>query len=205
MSCTEIFAFGKDGNAYLYGTTHNAWRGAVAVWKEMEKRHLPPYAPEYIRLMPWYYNGITPEEVKAKLGYTPSRALAFENEHTEEIWELYKNQDIPENERIVLATTFDFAIVKRKNIPDVIDAFLKFGGETSLPEQAAILEKMLHDPDIIAVGWNQTSVNGDTWINAGGYDKETDETLPYNCLTMSDHWWIFNEECDKEQNKEKSE
>lgn len=27
MSYTEIYAFGKDGNAYLAGEVHNAWRG----------------------------------------------------------------------------------------------------------------------------------------------------------------------------------
>lgn len=29
MSYTEIFAFGKDGNAYMAGAAHNSWRGAM--------------------------------------------------------------------------------------------------------------------------------------------------------------------------------
>lgn len=190
MSCTEIYAFRKDGNAYLYGTTHNAWRGAIAVWKAMEERHLPPYIPMGFKEA---FPGITPEVMRARFAISRTSASLNDDKGIQEIWDLYENPDIPEHERIVMATTFDYALVKRKNIPDVIDAFLKFGGETSLPEQATILEKMLHDPDIIAVGWNQTSVNGDDWGNAGGYDAEAEEHIPYNCLTMEGHWWIFDE------------
>ena len=53
---------------------------------------------------------------------------------------------------------------------------------------------MLSSDNCIAVGWNQTSVNGDTWKNYGGYDEEKDECIPYNCLTMNKHWYLFDEE-----------
>ena len=48
MSYTEIFAFNKEGNAYMAGMARNAWRGAMTIWNIMEERHLPPYIPEYV-------------------------------------------------------------------------------------------------------------------------------------------------------------
>ncbi|NBI80505.1 hypothetical protein D3Z48_00180 [Clostridiaceae bacterium] len=49
------------------------------------------------------------------------------------------------------------------------------------------------DPEIMAVGWNQTSVNGTTWDNDGGYDDEAEKSRPYNCLTGDKHFWLFDE------------
>lgn len=196
MSCTEIYAFDKAGNAGLFGETKNSWRGGMAVWKIMEERHLPQYIPEYVKHMSRYRPGMTPAELEEMIGYRPSRTVTMPggNENpTKEIWELADNPIIPRHERIVLFTTFDNALVRREHFQEVIDAFRAFGGKTSLPEQADILEKMLLQDDIIAAGWNQTSVNGDTWENAGGYNEETEESIPYNCLTGTRHYWIFDE------------
>jgi hypothetical protein len=52
---------------------------------------------------------------------------------------------------------------------------------------------MLNDENCIAVGFNQTSVNGDTWTNFGGYDEEKEEYIPYNILTGNKHWELFKE------------
>lgn len=53
MSYTEIFAFNKEGNAYMAGMARNSWRGAMMIWNIMEERHLPPYIPEYVKLCNW--------------------------------------------------------------------------------------------------------------------------------------------------------
>ena len=42
------------------------------------------------------------------------------------------------------------------------------------------------------VGWNQTSVNCDTW-EGYSYDEDKDETIPYNCLKQDEHYWLFDE------------
>ena len=168
MSSTIIYTFDKNGTAYLYAIVKNAWRGAMAVWRELEKRHLKPF----------------------RTGY--SRMAAFWDENAaKEIWNLASREDIPLHERIVLHTTFDKCLVKAEDIPKVIDAFRKFGGDTSLPEQAYILEKL--PQGTIAVGWNQTSVTCEDWSNFGGYDEENDASIPYNCLTMDKHYWLFDE------------
>lgn len=175
MSSTYIYAFDESGNAYLFASTHNAWRGGMAIWREMEERHLPPY----------YYRGNKSMPLTRAVAYSDESAM-------QEIWNLATNKDIPLHERIVLYTTFDNCLVKAENIPKVVDAFRKFGEDyTSLSEQADILEKL--PKGTIAVGWNQTSVNCEDWSNFGGYDEENDEPIPYNCLTMNRHYWLFDE------------
>lgn len=106
---------------------------------------------------------------------------------------LADRSDVSDVDRICLFTTFDNCLVKKDDIPKVIEVFRLFKGETSLKEQADILEQMYVDDDCIAVGWNQTSVNGDTWVNLGGYDEDNDESIPYNCLTGTKHYWLFDE------------
>ena len=195
MSYTEIYAFDKAGLPRLYGEVRNSWRGARAVWNIMEERHLPPFVPGYVKSCNWYHPGMTPEEVERRIGYKPSRALYYDgkDEPAREIWNLVDSPEIPEHERIVLYTTFDDCLVRAENLPAVIEAFRKFGGDTSLKEQADILQRAADDPEIMAVGWNQTSVNGTTWDNDGGYDDEAEKSRPYNCLIGDKHFWLFDE------------
>ena len=175
MSYTEIYAFGKDGNAHLAGEVHNAWRGSMAVWQIMEKRYLPQF----------YDHGVkTTRMLSGKHGKDVPAC---------EVWALADDTGKPLHERIVMFTTFDDCLVKAEDIPKVVDAFRKFEGETSLNEQADILEKLAQDHEVIAVGWNGTSVNAENWANTGGYDEEAEEVLPYNCLTGDRHYWLFDE------------
>ena len=177
MSSTIIYGFNKQGEAFTLGETKNAWRGGMAIWRELEERHLPPY----------YFRGDRRNPC--------TRLAAFYDENAaKEIWNLADRKDIPLYERIALYTTFDRCLVKAEDIPKVIDAFRKFAicnDYTSLAEQADILNKL--PEGTIAVGWNQNSVNGGDWSNKGGYDEENDEAIPYNCLTMSEHYWLFDE------------
>ena len=164
MSYTEIYKFDRDGCAVFAGQVRNAFRGAWSVWTTMEQRHLPPVTV---------------------CGHTMTRLIG---DKAMEIWKLQSNKSVPEHERIVLLSTMDKCLVKKENLPRLIEAFRKFEGETSLPHQADILEDLLKDDDCIAVGWNQTSVNAPFWISCDG-----DEEIPYNCLTQSDHFWLFDD------------
>lgn len=190
MSYTEIFGFDKEGNAYAQADIKNAFRGAMAIWNILEKKYLPPYIPEYARRL-----GATAyEEAEKILHYKPTRCSSLMEENAmKEIWSLADKKEVSETDRICLFTTFDKCLVKKADIPEVIRAFREFEGETSLKEQADILEIMYMDEDCTAAGWNQTSVNGDTWINSGGYDEENDCSIPYNCLSGDGHYWLFDE------------
>jgi hypothetical protein len=168
MSYTEIYKFKSDGNPEEFVEVRNAHRGAMAVWDFMEKKYLPPV--QFSRM--W-----GSDRAQAKL-----------------IWDLARNEEIGAKERICMLSTYDDAIVYRKDIPALLEAFRSFPSQCSLPEQADAIETLYReDPDFIAIGWNQTSVNGDDWMNFGGRDED-DEYIPYNILTDSGrHWSIFAE------------
>lgn len=194
MSFTEIYGFNKKGFAYAQADVKNAWRGAMAIWGLLEKRYLPPYIPSYIKRANWYHSGMSFGEVFERVGYAPTRVSSTfdENNPMQAIWDLAYNEKVSITDRIVLMTTFDKILVKKEDLPKVIEAFNNFEGETSLKEQAVILQEMLTDENCIAVGWNQTSVNSDTWLSYS-YDEESDEEIPYNCLAQNEHYWLFDE------------
>lgn len=150
MSQTIIFAFNKDGNSEEYGYTKNSWRGCMAVWDIMGKRYL----------------GIG--------------ASIFDELSIKKIWNLIDDKKVPMNERIVMGTTFDWCLVRSKEIPKVIEAFRSFEGETSLNKQADILQNIYDSGNYMAVGWHQNSISCEMW----------DE---YNCVSGEKHWWLFDE------------
>ena len=194
MSTTEIYVFGKDGFARYYAETRNAWRGAIAIWSFLEEKYLPPYIPDYVTGCNWFYPSTTPQEVEKRLGYKPTRlSPTFKkgNNPTQEIWDLADDLRLSRHERIVLHTTFDHCLVKKEDIPVVVKAFRTFEGETSLPEQADILDHIAQEDDVIAVGWNQTSISADNWGCFGDYNQEEGDYLPYNCLHPSERWWHY--------------
>jgi hypothetical protein len=188
MSYTEIYGFDKEGNAYMENEVKNAHRGAMAIWNILEERYLPAYRPSYV---PSY---IPDSKVEEFCYCRPTRCSAMmDRDAMKEVWNLINDDRLKECEQIALASTLDYVIIKKENFPELIAAFRQFEGNTSLNEQADILEKMLNDENCIAVGFNQTSVNGDTWANFGGYDEKKEEYIPYNILTGNKHWELFKE------------
>lgn len=189
MSSTEIFCFNKEGLCCQEYAIKNAWRGAMAVWRIMEEEYLPPYRPSYVPAeMPIH-------EFEQRFGFKPSR-LSFtsatkKENPAKEIWNLFEDQGVAFNDRIVLGTTLDWVLVRTGEIEKVIHAFRNFSGETNLKEQAYILGEIIKDENISAIGWNQTSVNADTWMNAGPFEEG--EQKPYNYLEQDKHWWLFDE------------
>lgn len=180
MSYVEIYAFDCAGNGHLYGEIKNSWSGAPAVWAYMEEKYLPPFVPD----------GMTLEDIQSDSKKT-SRLQSINTMN--EIWELVDDPKISEADRIVLFTTLDECLVRKEDIPKVVNAFEEFcasSNNQNLAKQAEILKKAAADPEVIAVGWNQTSINASTWGNKGGYDYERDSSVPYNCLTGTEHYWL---------------
>lgn len=192
MSNTQIYAFGKDGYASYFGNIENSWRGAIAIWDILERKYLPPYIPSWVKKERWYSPEMDAEEIASKLGYTPTRLTTLITETLREVWDLVDDAKVSITDKIVLATTFDKFLVKQEELPRVIEAFNAFEGNTSLKEQAQILQRMYEDEDVIAVGWNQTTISFEGYINYN-YDEQTGECTPYNCLTQNDHFWLFDE------------
>lgn len=186
MSSTEMVYFTKDGFAHHGTDIQNAWRGAMAVWHFIEEKYLPPFKPSFV--VPFS------EDIESLLGYQPMRSNAsvMEGEPIREVWQLYHDERISKIDKIVLGTTFDRALVKKEDFPELIQSLRDFEEDGSFKEQADVIERWLSNDDIIAVGWNQTSVTNNQWTQAH-YNEPEDEYLPYNCLTEENHFWIFDD------------
>ena len=155
MSYTEIFKFDKDGNSESVADIKNAYRGAMAVWDILGKK------------------------------YCGHGASIFDLSAMKRIWNLADSKRVSLDERIVLCTTLDKCLIRKEDIQRVVTAFRNFDGETSLKEQADVLEELYQDDDCIAVGWHQNSVSCEQWFE-------------YNCLEQTDHYYLFDE-LDKEE------
>lgn len=179
MSYTEIYKFKKDGNAECFAEVKNAFRGAMAIWTNVEKRYLPKYIPTWAM-------GDTSKEY--------SRTSDFMGGGLKEVWALFDTDKISETDKIVLGSSFDNVVVMKDDLPKLIEAFRNFQGETSLKEQADLIENAFkNDDDLLAIAWNQTSVNGDAWqSDETGLDEYGDEIyLTYNLLKHDKHWNLF--------------
>lgn len=184
MSSTEIFKITKHGDVVYHDETRNAWRGAMAIWGILEKRYLKPL-PKPIWMSNEQYNDS---------GYTRSCIPSFGKERhpLQDVWDLVKNEEVSRVDKIVLSSTFDFIVIMKPHLHKIIEAFNSFDGETSLKEQAEILQNLLDsDDDFIGVAWNQTSVNGDMW---SVWNKEKEECDPYDINTGEKHWDLFEDE-----------
>lgn len=181
MSSTEIYAFDKEGNSYLYDEVHNANLGHMAIWRILEKKYLPSLLnPAWLQLYSTndYCSRLFPTMCNDKTDYT------------QEIWDLAeKDSQLTKDERIVLLTTFDKCVVKRESLPDVIRAYESFEGRTNLKEQAAVLKEAYADPDIIAVAFSYSLIDGLT-LRGVSDPLNPGSRLSYNLFSQSEHWYL---------------
>jgi len=116
----------------------------------------------------------------------------FEMFFSQKTWGLQSDPRLSRNERIIMKTTFDNSMVRKANIPILIEAFAEFivtHPSDNIKTQIEIFKKLL-DEDILAICWNQTSVNNNPWTE---YKEDTDEQIPYNINGGSKHWFVFDD------------
>lgn len=110
------------------------------------------------------------------------------------VWNLFKDGKVLLNDRIVLASTFDWIMVKREHLSVVVDAmddFSKRYESGHLPEQAEKLRELAHDESCYAACWCQTSVVGDMWERVDAEEEETYRM--YDISRDTDHWFLFDD------------
>lgn len=180
MSYTELYKFKKNGNGVFLDEVQNSHRGAMSVWCILEERYLSEFIPDYVKNLPMSLRQTTYSRVSGK--------------NIKEVWDLFYDDNVSLTDKIVLGTTFDNVIVYKKDFKKVIDSLNNFGDDnrTNLKEQAKIIESIINSKLVIAIGWNQTSINGDNWSNYGGYNRN-DNPIPYNILTGNKHWDLFED------------
>lgn len=170
MTYTEIYAFDKSGKGEFYGLVPNARLGALAVWKELERKYLPPYSEDNRK--------------------TRCNVLVDDPSGIQEVWSLVESDKLSRTEKIVLLSTFDGVIVKMENRDELIEAFNNFNGNTSLKKQADVIKGIIGK--YVAFGWNQVSINSQTWASYQE-DPNTGESIPYNFLKQDHHYFLFEE------------
>lgn len=166
MSYTTIYRVPEQGHLTILGEAHNSWHSAPYIWEALHNEYL--------------YTEPEPEPYQHHWQWRSS-------------WKLSNQEDIPIPYRITLMTTFDRVMVKRENIPEVIDAFANFSKRfpyaNNLGDQINILHKGLDDNTLFAVCWRQTSVT-DAWQIL---DKELDEYRYYDLARDTGHWFMFRD------------
>lgn len=98
--------------------------------------------------------------------------------HTGELWPLYKREDMPAHQRVVLMMTYDNALVLKANYKQAaadIRAFLKdFPPKDGYANHwKRIAEIFDGEPDCPAIGFHMTSVSEDPF--QGPFNEETEE------------------------------
>lgn len=115
------------------------------------------------------------------IGKAHGREVGFRMEQMQKVWDLARDESVPEHERIVMAMTFDKVYVATENFQRVIDAIEKC--RPLLPAHCHVFAwaKQLKDwstnPDVRGACWQATSCGDAQWII---YNRETDESRPVN-------------------------
>lgn len=177
MSCVEIYGFNKNGIIEEEREVRNAMRGSMLIWQHIEKKYLPSLKPLY---------GWESDNYR-------SRFFTFSSDKLDEFWNLITDKKVSEVDRIVLGSTYDNVLIKKDNIEKLLNAYEKFEGESNLKEQILAIKDLFKNRNIIALGYNQTSVNSNPWweYNEEKEDEENYFGESYNFLTGKRHWWLF--------------
>lgn len=184
MSRTELYKIKMNGDVVLHEEFQNSHLGAHLIWRNMGERYLgDPFYISNAQNKSWY-----PDHDPKKF------------------WNLVGQQNIPVEERIVLASTYDLTCVKWNNIPRLIDAFRYYASSYSDTGHALayvdVLRDLLNDRDCIGICWNQTSICADIWCGVCDHDENgeviPDTYRPFNIFTDTHswfknecHWWLF--------------
>jgi hypothetical protein len=172
MSYTTIHLV-QHGGLAKHEDFNNSWGSAMYVWTSLNSKYL------------------------AEPGESHT-AFLFSESKFPLLWKLAIDARLAKTERIVHATTFDRAMVKRENLLDLADRFDEFvelhpPGKyvCSLPQQAESLRRIIGNSiDCVGVCWTQTSVASDVWQVP---DESTEESRWYDIDRDKGHFFIYDD------------
>jgi hypothetical protein len=149
MSRTTIWIADQAGTMRRGPEFHNAWRSAAAVWEHLGGR--------------WGH----------KRG---EGSILMDKAALSALWNDAANPARPWHERVVLACTFDRALVRREEFEVVAGCMDAVAARMTVPqsltEQAATLRELAGDETVTAIGWQQTSVAEELWWVSSDEDEE---------------------------------
>lgn len=144
----------------------NSWRGAMQVWNHIAKR--------YLKLEMFPFHG--PDQGR--------------------VWGATKTHPLSPEERIVLLSTMDNAVVRGADVPAVAAAFDAYGAghtDSSFREQAQAMRELIASGEIKPddwIAWQQTSV-GEFWGQL--WNEEGEDYDWYDPATGTKHFDFYAE------------
>lgn len=164
MSRTELYIVKNTGELELYKEFGNSHRGASLLWQNL--------GDKYLDGLKWYN--------EKQMGM---------------LWKLDRDPRVSREEKILLISTYDHELIKKENLEQFVDACEKvyFHDNGHFKEYPEVMKEIMKLKDVIAIGWNQTSVNCGVW---DVYDdcKHCDTGTiqrDYNVLKDKDHQFLF--------------
>lgn len=182
MSCTTIYVADENGDVLPHWEFSNSHGSAMAVWMLLGAKYDSSPRPSWDRSgQEDYWSPFAPGAVDRlfKMVKPPSRMQRWE--------------------RIVMLTTADNVFVPIEHVGEVAAAMETFcehfkakraGMVFSIGDQAACLRKILQEGTWRGVCWQQTSLSGCLWEGSLGSE---DECVPYNIVTGTQHWSLFDD------------
>lgn len=162
MAYTEIYYFNKNGAPKEQGIAPQASCGGWKVWYLLKEKYLP------------------------------EQKNLFSSEQYQKVWDLAKDERLTREEKIILISTFDYAIVYKKDFDELINAFEKFNAEyenqLNFGRQIELFKEIKNKKNSIAIWWNQTSVNADNWRCI--WNRSNHSSL-YNLFKEDKHFDVF--------------
>lgn len=168
MSYCKIVVF-KDSLAEVGAVFGNSWGGAARIWDAMFEKYLKG-------------EGVSEWASWLTLG------------DKDGLWDLAKSKAVPKYERIVHASTFDYAVIFRDNFENYVEClrlFVKNNPVSSvdhLSSWADFIEGV--SDDVKAIGFHQTSTTENPWVVWEWIDEEQ-VSRPYSLKTDDDHFNVY--------------
>lgn len=166
MSYTTVKLINTEWKVIDVTRLSNSWGCAAYVWGALAKRYLN-------------------DDYKWLSDPVASRAT----------WDLYKDDRLQDFEKIVLASTFDYAIIEYSRFEAAAEAFTAFPrkhdpgkGVCHMVTIANLLRTYANAPSI-GMCFQQTSVSRDCWV--GEYDEHLEESTPFN-FAEEKHYFVFS-------------
>jgi len=135
MACTEFYTIRKkDGRFIFYDEVPGAMRGAYLIWHNIERKYLPSLPME-----DWM--------VRSNWDYY-SRFLHNKREELDEFWNLDKDPRLSWQDRILLGTTTDYAVIRKEDLLEVAEAYenCEFASD-NMKGQAEVMRRIYNEND----------------------------------------------------------
>lgn len=181
MSYTSIIHIGRDGMANVAGELRNSHLWSPMTWNVLSMKYR---------------------------GYLTSFFGTESDADFQALWDMHATDQLTFADNVAMQLTFDNVLVRREDFARVADALEQCYSDNSawvagmrgwhIRGAAKAFQDALLDEDVIAIGFNGTSVSDgpllgvheETSVTVDGEEYEDVEVRPYNINVDQEHWFL---------------